>query len=148
MKEYLNQICKSHNEAIDIAKNIFKDNVSVFIYKIQASYYDEPNYIVTTNKDSIIKDSIIYDADSKVQLIMQYLSESDRINYIINNLIFEIKNYFNITHGEKAVIGISGGKDSSIAAALCVKALGKNNVIGILMPNKYQVDISDSEKLL
>ena len=33
-----------------------------------------------------------------------------------------------------AVVGISGGKDSSIAAALCVEALGKDRVIGVLMP--------------
>ena len=43
-----------------------------------------------------------------------------------------------------AVIGISGGKDSSIVAALCVKALGKDRVIGVLMPNGEQYDIADS----
>ena len=43
-----------------------------------------------------------------------------------------------------AVLGISGGKDSSIVAALCVKALGKDRVIGVLMPNGEQYDISDS----
>lgn len=41
-----------------------------------------------------------------------------------------------------AVIGISGGKDSSIVAALLVKALGKDRVIGVLMPNGEQSDIS------
>ena len=40
-----------------------------------------------------------------------------------------------------AVVGISGGKDSSIAAALCVEALGKDRVIGVLMPNGEQHDI-------
>jgi len=43
-----------------------------------------------------------------------------------------------------AVLGISGGKDSSIVAALCVKALGEDRVIGVLMPNGEQYDISDS----
>ncbi len=43
-----------------------------------------------------------------------------------------------------AVIGISGGKDSTIAAALCVEALGKERVIGVLMPNIKQDDIDDS----
>lgn len=37
-----------------------------------------------------------------------------------------------------AVIGISGGKDSTIAAALCVEALGKDRVYGVLMPNGCQ----------
>ena len=46
-----------------------------------------------------------------------------------------------------AVIGISGGKDSSIVAALCVEALGKERVIGVLMPNGEQKDI-DCAKLL
>ena len=43
--------------------------------------------------------------------------------------------------GCNAVLGISGGKDSSVAAALCVEALGKDRVIGVLMPNGEQHDI-------
>ena len=43
--------------------------------------------------------------------------------------------------GCNAVLGISGGKDSSICAALCVEALGKDRVIGVLMPNGEQADI-------
>lgn len=43
--------------------------------------------------------------------------------------------------GCNAVVGISGGKDSSIAAALCVEALGKDRVIGVLMPQGEQHDI-------
>lgn len=46
-----------------------------------------------------------------------------------------------------AVVGISGGKDSSVVAALCVKALGKDRVIGVLMPCGEQSDI-DMAKLL
>ena len=47
-----------------------------------------------------------------------------------------------------AVLGISGGKDSSIAAALCVEALGRDRVIGVLMPNGEQADIDMSYKLV
>ena len=43
--------------------------------------------------------------------------------------------------GCNAVIGISGGKDSSVAAALCVEALGRDRVIGVLMPQGEQHDI-------
>lgn len=46
-----------------------------------------------------------------------------------------------------AVIGISGGKDSSVAAALCVEALGKDRVIGVMMPNGVQHDIKECELL-
>ena len=57
-----------------------------------------------------------------------------------------IKTYFaeNGSPTTKAVIGISGGKDSTIAAALLVRALGPDRVIGVLMPNGEQADIDDS----
>ena len=50
--------------------------------------------------------------------------------------------------GCNAVIGISGGKDSSVVAGLCVEALGKDRVVGVTMPNGVQKDISDSLKLI
>lgn len=50
--------------------------------------------------------------------------------------------------GCNAVLGISGGKDSSVAAALCVEALGKDRVIGVLMPNGEQADIDASYMLV
>ena len=60
-----------------------------------------------------------------------------------------IKNWFEQNgKGCNAVIGISGGKDSSVVAALCVKALGKDRVIGVLMPNGEQKDIADAKQLV
>ena len=47
-----------------------------------------------------------------------------------------------------AVVGISGGKDSSVAAALCVEALGKDRVIGVLMPQGEQHDIDKAYMLV
>ncbi len=47
-----------------------------------------------------------------------------------------------------AVVGISGGKDSSVAAALCVEALGRDRVVGVTMPDGVQPDIDDSNTLL
>lgn len=47
-----------------------------------------------------------------------------------------------------AVIGISGGKDSTVCAALLVEALGKERVIGVMMPNGIQSDIDDSHKVI
>lgn len=53
-----------------------------------------------------------------------------------------IRNFFEENGpGCNAVVGISGGKDSSVAAALCVEALGKERVIGVLMPQGQQHDI-------
>ena len=50
--------------------------------------------------------------------------------------------------GCNAVLGISGGKDSSITAALCAEALGKDRVIGVLMPNGEQSDIAVARDLV
>ena len=60
-----------------------------------------------------------------------------------------IRDWFEVNgKGCNAVIGISGGKDSSTVAALCVEALGRDRVIGVTMPNGEQKDISDSMKLI
>jgi NAD+ synthase len=50
--------------------------------------------------------------------------------------------------GCNAVLGVSGGKDSSVVAALCAEALGKDRVIGVTMPNGVQKDIDDSMRLI
>ena len=59
-----------------------------------------------------------------------------------NDCVEWIKQFFEENgKGCNAVVGISGGKDSSVAAALCVEALGKDRVIGVLMPCGEQHDI-------
>ncbi|MBR4224054.1 MAG: NAD(+) synthase [Oscillospiraceae bacterium] len=60
-----------------------------------------------------------------------------------------IKDYFaEAPEGTKAVVGISGGKDSSVTAALCVRALGADRVVGVLMPQGVQSDIDCAELLV
>ena len=67
---------------------------------------------------------------------------------IKNECVQWIRDFFEKNgKGCNAVVGISGGKDSSVVAALCVEALGKDRVIGVLMPNGEQSDI-DKAKLL
>lgn len=51
-------------------------------------------------------------------------------------------------NGCNAVVGISGGKDSTVVAALCCEALGKERVIGVLMPNGEQLDIDVSHAIV
>ena len=61
-----------------------------------------------------------------------------------------IREYFDKNAGERncqAVVGLSGGKDSSTVAALCVKALGADRVMGVLMPQGEQWDINFSHEL-
>lgn len=65
-----------------------------------------------------------------------------------NELVQWIRDFFDKNGKDcNAVVGISGGKDSSVVAALCVEALGRDRVIGVLMPNHIQDDIQFSHML-
>ena len=67
---------------------------------------------------------------------------------IRDEIVQWIRDWFEVNgKGCKAVVGLSGGKDSSVVAALCVEALGKENVFGVMMPNGEQFDIDVSHKL-
>ena len=71
------------------------------------------------------------------------------VKIVTEKLVKWIKDWFEENgKGCNAVIGISGGKDSSVVAALCVEALGKERVIGVLMPNGEQSDIDCSRQLV
>ena len=78
------------------------------------------------------------------------MSYSFNAEQVTNEIVQWIRDLFErtATPQTKAVIGISGGKDSSVAAAVCVKALGKDRVIGVLMPQGEQADIAYSHLLV
>ena len=66
-----------------------------------------------------------------------------------NQCVQWIRDFFEANGpGCNAIVGISGGKDSSVAAALCVEALGKDRVIGVLMPQGEQKDIDMAHMLV
>ena len=68
---------------------------------------------------------------------------------VTNEVVNWIRDWFEKNgNGCNAIVGISGGKDSSVVAALCVEALGKDRVIGILMPNGKQNDIDVARKVV
>lgn len=67
-----------------------------------------------------------------------------KANEVLNECVDWIKAQSESAKFDKAVLGISGGKDSTIAAALCCRALGAENVHGLLLPNGMQSDIDDS----
>lgn len=69
------------------------------------------------------------------------------VKEVHDELIQFIKDFFKDKNGP-AVLGISGGKDSLVDAALLAEALGPENVIGVQMPNGEQADISDSDKVI
>ncbi|MGM0377712.1 MAG: NAD+ synthase, partial [Bacteroidota bacterium] len=89
------------------------------------------------------------ETDELDQLSSGVLTETDPIELIHNGLVLGIRDYFVKTGLEKAVVGLSGGIDSAVTAALAVEALGSNNVHGMLMPSQYSTghSVSDAEEL-
>ena len=78
--------------------------------------------------------------------MMEYRFDAEKTK---REVITWIRQFFKDNGPEcNAVLGISGGKDSSIAAALCVEALGRARVIGVLMPNGEQADIEMARLLV
>lgn len=70
-------------------------------------------------------------------------------NKLKDDIITNIRDWFDKNGSTAtAVIGISGGKDSTVAAALLAEALGKSRVLGVMMPNGFQSDIEDSERVI
>ena len=66
-----------------------------------------------------------------------------------NDIVQWIRDWFEVNgRGCNAIVAISGGKDCSVVAALCVEALGKDRVIGVLLPNGDQFDIDVSYALV
>lgn len=73
----------------------------------------------------------------------------DPIEELHNALVLGVKSYFRRTGFKQALLGVSGGIDSAVVAALAVEALGPENVLGISMPSRYTSEgtRSDAEKL-
>jgi NAD+ synthase (glutamine-hydrolysing) len=69
----------------------------------------------------------------------------DRTREMFGAIVLGIRDYFVKAGFEKAVVGMSGGIDSSVTACIAVEALGKENVIGVSMPSKYSSDHSKSD---
>ena len=64
-----------------------------------------------------------------------------------DSLVNELRKLAETRGFSKVVVGISGGKDSTVTAAICARALGADHVYGVMMPDGEQKDISDSRKV-
>ena len=64
---------------------------------------------------------------------------------VLEGLVLGLGDYFRKNGFSRAVLGLSGGIDSSLAAAVAVEALGPENVTGVLMPSRYTSDLSNSD---
>lgn len=125
------------------SKVLLKQKLPAYIYEVRMYNLKNPIYLVISNKNTFE-----FEKDKIYILIEEHYPIIKRtIEVLTNKIVSSIKNYFIESQGQKAIIGISDGKDSAVTAALCVKALGKENVIGILIPDSDQSDIDNGKKL-
>ncbi|MEM2911552.1 MAG: NAD+ synthase [Candidatus Bathyarchaeia archaeon] len=92
------------------------------------------------------EDLIIVDLDAKERTAEKvelpfYCKEQE----MFNALVLGVRDYFRKTGFKKAVVGMSGGIDSSLTTCIAVEALGKENVIGVYMPSKYSSQHSKAD---
>jgi NAD+ synthase (glutamine-hydrolysing) len=75
--------------------------------------------------------------------------ERTKVELIHDALVMGIRNYFNKLGFKKAILGLSGGIDSAVTLVLAAEALGKKNVLAVLLPSEYSSDhsITDAEQL-
>ncbi|WP_425538711.1 hypothetical protein [Microaceticoccus formicicus] len=73
---------------------------------------------------------------------------NEQLTEISSGIIYWIKTNMKNISAKKAVIGISGGKDSTVTASLCALAIGPENVHGLILPNGNQEDLSGSYRNL
>ncbi|MCD4735469.1 MAG: NAD+ synthase [Bacteroidales bacterium] len=111
------------------------------------------------NPEGIVAGTLsLFEEDLKVFDLKAIESESnipvryefpDTIEQIYRALVMGIRNYFNKLGFKKAILGLSGGIDSAVTISLAVNALGKENVIAVLMPSAYSSShsVTDAEEL-
>ncbi|MGN0708697.1 MAG: NAD(+) synthase, partial [Anaerovoracaceae bacterium] len=76
-----------------------------------------------------------------------YMKDFDA-DLVRDEIVVWIRDFYSrVNDGGNAVIAISGGKDSSVTAALLVEALGRDRVYGVMLPNGEQADIASSYEL-
>ncbi|MFA5933445.1 MAG: NAD+ synthase [Microgenomates group bacterium] len=92
------------------------------------------------------EDSVKVDLDNPKEILPQNTDSIDQLN---KALVLGIKEYFRRSNFNKAFIGLSGGIDSAVVAALATQALGKENVTGITMPSRISSSgsVDDARKL-
>jgi NAD+ synthase (glutamine-hydrolysing) len=81
--------------------------------------------------------------DGTAQTVPSQRYDKDEI--IFGALVLGVRDYFRKTGFKKALIGLSGGIDSSLTAAIAVEALGHENILGVYMPSRYSSDHSKSD---
>ena len=111
------------------------------IFDGQSVVYDGKGNLIAQG-NSFVEETIIVDFDSQRPIELNVLQREEKI---YNALVLGVKDYFTKTGHTEAVLGLSGGIDSSLTACIAVDALGSDNVHGVSMPSKYSSEHSKDD---
>ena len=91
----------------------------------------------------------VYDLDEVGRGTSSSIQDKDKISLIHDALVLGVKDYFGKLGFKRAILGLSGGIDSAVTAVIAQRALGKDNVRGLLMPSQFSSDhsVEDARKL-
>lgn len=95
--------------------------------------YDADGQLILHGK-SFEEDMIIYDTDKSYPNIPDWKED---ISWLYRGLVFGVRDYFHKNGFSKALLGLSGGVDSALVACIAAEALGRKNVLGVMMPSRY-----------
>jgi NAD+ synthase (glutamine-hydrolysing) len=126
---YVNQV-GAHAELIYDGGSVFIDSGGRIVHELK--YFEEDFRII----------------DTKCTNRTEVQPASEKIEKIHDALVLGIRDYFEKTGFKKATLGLSGGIDSAIVAALAVRALGSRNVRVLLLPSVYSSEHSVKDALL
>ncbi len=143
-QQFLSTLAQKHRKAI-ISINHVGGNTSI-IFDGNAMVYNTKGCPIIRLQD-FGEDFVTVDLAKTDGLPVLKQVREDYIALIHNALTTGIRDYFKKHGFTKAVLGLSGGLDSAVVAALAVEALGKENVIGILMPSHFSTDHSVRDAL-
>lgn len=139
-----------------IAQKFGKNTIAVNHYGGYTSVLFDGNSMVFNYKGKMVaclqefaEDFQIIDTDKLGALHPVNAVQTDKIALTHQALVFGIRDYFHKQGFKEAILGLSGGIDSAVVAALAVEALGAERVRGLLMPSRFSTDhsVTDARKL-
>ncbi|MGB1017578.1 MAG: NAD+ synthase [Chitinophagales bacterium] len=150
-----------HSKQADARKNIVRENAKTFGIPLfyanhcgaQTELIFDGGSLVANSKGEIVSElpyflECIEIIDFKeVESLVPIEQKTIEIERIHDALVVGIKDYFNKLGFKKAILGLSGGIDSALVLALAVKALGKDNVLSVMLPSQYSSDHSVNDSL-
>jgi NAD+ synthase (glutamine-hydrolysing) len=144
---------------VDLVKKLAKDqNVAVVYVNLVGGQddlvFDGDSFLVDANQNLIGRAPqfetgiMLFDIDSKTNIVPASPSAQHKQDdhwQIWNALVLGLRDYVNKNGFKSVILGLSGGIDSAVCAALAVDALGSHRVFGVSMPSKYSSDHSKSD---